>query len=264
MAAQEGAGTAFRSGCVELVMLSMATVNSPARGGVRDISDALGGGIRESSLVLIEGESGTGKSVLAQHIASGVLHSKEGSVVYYSTEYQATTLVAQMDSIALEVGHELVTDRFRIYNISLEDVMEKPEAKLDLLLSYLKELPGRFRLVVIDSPSPFMTRVGPTTKMNFLHQCKQLCDDDRSIVLTMDSYVLEGKSLSRAYEMSDYYLKLSTPDILLEAGRVEQRAIKILEVTKMGGVERRGRAGIRFEIKPRIGIQILPFVQVRV
>jgi archaellum biogenesis ATPase FlaH len=245
-------------------MLSMVAVNGSAKSGIRDISDALGGGIRESSLVLIEGESSTGKSVLSQYIASGVLHSKDGSVAYYSTEYQATSLVAQMESISLEVGHELVTDRFRVYNVSLERVMEKPEAKLGRILGYLRELPGRFRLVVVDSPSPFMTRVGPTTKMSFLQDCKQLCEDDRSIVLTLDSHVLEGKSHSRAYEMSDYYLKLKTPDILLESGRVEQRPIKILEVTKMAGVERRNRAGIRFEVKPRIGIRILPFVQVKI
>jgi archaellum biogenesis ATPase FlaH len=68
----------------------------------------------------------------------------------------------------------------------------------------------------------------------------------------------------RAYAISDYYLKLKSHDSLLDIGQVDTRMIKILEVTKLGGVERYGQRGQRFEIKPHVGIQILPFVQVKI
>ena len=51
---------------------------------------------------------------------------------------------------------------------------------------------------------------------------------------------------------------------LLESGQVDTRVIKILEVTKACGVERQAQGGIKFEIKPKVGIQILPFVTVKV
>jgi archaellum biogenesis ATPase FlaH len=80
----------------------------------------------------------------------------------------------------------------------------------------------------------------------------------------MDTYVFESKTLLRAYAISDYYLKLKSQDPILDAGQVDTRVIKMLEVTKLGGAERPGGSGLKFEIKPNMGIQILPFVRVRI
>jgi archaellum biogenesis ATPase FlaH len=108
-----------------------------------------------------------------------------------------------------------------------------------------------------------MIRLSPSVKVDFLQACKELCEHDRSIILVIDTHILETKALIRAYAMSDYYLRLKSQDPLLEPGQIDTRVIKMLEVTKLGGAERRGE-GIKFEIKPNIGIQILPFVRVKV
>ena len=80
----------------------------------------------------------------------------------------------------------------------------------------------------------------------------------------MDAHVFEKKTLSRAYAMSDYYLRLKSQDMMLEAGQIDTRVIKMLEVIKIAGAERHGQKGIKFEIKPRVGIHLLPFVQVKI
>ena len=67
-------------------MLGMTTTSDPGKTGIKDIAEALGGGIRENTLVLVEGETRTGKSVLTQHIAYGVLRSKESAVAFYSSD----------------------------------------------------------------------------------------------------------------------------------------------------------------------------------
>jgi archaellum biogenesis ATPase FlaH len=245
-------------------MLGMTTTRDPGVSGVRDIADALGGGIRENSLIIIEGESKTGKSVLSQHIAYGVLHSKGSAVAYYSSDYNSEMLIAQMDSMSLETGHELVTDRLRIYKMGATNVLRNPEKSLQLIIDHIKALPMRFKLITADSPSIFMIQLSPMAKVDFLQTCKEMCEQDRSIVLTLDSHVFEKKTLLRAYAMSDYYLRLRSQDMILEKGQIDTRVIKSLEITKLGGVERWGQEHIKFEIKPRIGIQILPFVQVKV
>jgi archaellum biogenesis ATPase FlaH len=108
-----------------------------------------------------------------------------------------------------------------------------------------------------------MTRANPVAKVDFLQACKEMCEEERSIVLVMDTHVFERKTLSRAYAMSDYYLRLKSQDMILEKGQIDTRTIKMLEVTKLAGAER-SQEGIKFEIKPVAGIQILPFVQVKV
>ncbi len=245
-------------------MLGMTTTNDPGTTGVRDIAEALGGGIREGSLVLVEGEARTGKSVLSQHIAYGVLHSKGSAVAYYSTDYNSETLADQMNSMFLDTRHDLVTDRFRIYKMGAKNVLRDAQKSLQLILDHIVELPERFKLIIVDSPSPFLTLVDQVIKVDFLQACKELGDRDLSIVLALDTHVFESKTLLRAYAMSDYYLRLRSHDMMLDTGQVDTRVIKSLEVTKMAGAERWGQERIKFEIKPRVGIQILPFVQIKV
>jgi archaellum biogenesis ATPase FlaH len=86
-------------------MLGMTTTSDPGTTGIKDIADALGGGLRENSLILLEGEPKTGKSVLSQHIAFGVMSSRGSAVTYFTTDYTPEALIDQMDSMSLETRH---------------------------------------------------------------------------------------------------------------------------------------------------------------
>ena len=90
------------------------------------------------------------------------------------------------------------------------------------------------------------------------------CEDKRSIVLALDTHVFERKMLLRVQAMSDYYLRLRSHDMMIATGQVDTRQIKMLEVTKLAGAERRDAEPIKFEIKPGVGIQILPFVKIKI
>jgi archaellum biogenesis ATPase FlaH len=245
-------------------MLGMTTTSDPGTTGIKDIAEALGGGLRENSLILLEGEQKTGKSVLSQHIAYGVMSSRGSAVTYFTTDFTPEALIDQMDSMSLETRHDVVTDRFRIYKVLPTEVVEEAKKTLRLIINQIASLPSRFKLVVVDSPSIFMTRLEPAFKVDFLQSCKELCDNQKSIVLTLDTHVFESKTLLRAYAISDYYLKLKSQDVMLDVGQVDTRVIKILEVSKLGGAERPNGSILKFEIKPSMGIQILPFVRVKI
>ncbi|MFC1990683.1 ATPase domain-containing protein [Chloroflexota bacterium] len=245
-------------------MLSMTTTEETLSTGIREIAGALGGGVREESLVIIEGEDNSGKSVLSQHLAYGTLSHKNNAVVYYTIDNSAECLIAQMESMSLDVAHDFATDRLRIYAVGSSNVLEKAQETLGLLINHISHLPVRFNLVVVDSVTALMTRNRPVDKIDFLKSCKELCEQDRSIILVADTHIFERDTLARAYSISDYYLKLKSQDMLLETGQLDSRAIKVLGVTKLCGAERLAQEDIKFEIKPKIGIQILPFLKVRV
>jgi archaellum biogenesis ATPase FlaH len=245
-------------------MLGMMIASERGKGGITDIAEMIGGGVREGSLIIVEGGPETGKSVMCQHIAYGILQSHSCAVAYYSTDHNSEALAEQMESMSLETRHDLVTDRFRIYKMGSTDVLRNPQKALQLIIDHIKELPTRFKLVVIDSPSPFMSHVTPMIKVEFLYSCKQLCKPDRSIVLALGTHVFEDKTLSRAYSISDYYLKLKSQDTVLAGGHLDMRIIKSLEVTKKAGAERPSQMSVKFEIKPGVGIQILPFIQIKI
>lgn len=245
-------------------MLGMTTTSDPGTTGVKDIAEALGGGIHEESLMVIEGENKSGKSVISQHIAYGILRARDTAVAFYSSDDDSDALIRRMENMALDVRQDVKMDRLRIYGISSKNDLRESEKYLKVITKHISELPERFGLVIIDSATPFMSKVNPTIKVDFLHACKELCEGKRSIVLALDSHIFEGKTLYRAYAMSDYYLQLKSNDTILDTGQVDTRIIKILTVTKLGGAERHGGEGIKFEIKPGVGIQILPFVKVKI
>jgi archaellum biogenesis ATPase FlaH len=245
-------------------MLGMTTTSDPGMTGFREIAEALGGGIREKSLVFIEGEARSGKSILSQYITCGVLHSKESSVAYYSTDCNSHTLLARMNSMSLDAGHDLVTDRFRVYKMGSVHTYQGAEKSLQIITRHIMALPTRFRLVVIDSPSPYLLHLDPAGKIDFLESCKVLCQDNRTVVLTLDSHVFGNKTRFRFYAISDYYLQLKSQDVMLGKGQYDTRVIKSLEVTKLAGAERWGTEPYKFEIKRGTGIQILPFMRIRV
>ncbi len=246
----------------ETTMLAMTTKESGIC-GVKDVADAIGGGINEKSLFLIEGESDTGKSVVSQHIAYGVLNSKETKAVYYSTEHNAESLIEQMETIGLDVARDVIADRFRIYRVGTGAIIRDPEAALQGLINHITGLPKEYQLIFFDSPSWFLNHVKPEIKLDFLYLCKEM-SEERSIVLVLDTHVFEADALGRAYAVSDYYLRLRSHSPFLENGQIDPRVIKKLEVTKLAGARRYGDEGFKFEIKPNVGIQILPFVKVRV
>ena len=245
-------------------MLGMTTTNDPGTSGVKDIASALGGGLKEGALVIIEGESGTGKSVLCQHIAYGILQARQCDVAYYSTEHNAASLTDQMAAIGLDVAREVIADRLRVYRVGTGPVIKDGPQALQDLINHIDNISEDFKLVFFDSPSWFMTHTPPMIKMDFLYLCKELCDRDRTVVLVVDSHVFEEKTLARAYAVADYYLRLKNFDSILETGQIDLRVIKRLEVAKLAGARRTDTDDIKFEIKQHVGIQLLPFVRVKV
>ena len=142
--------------------------------------------------------------------------------------------------------------------------MREPQKSLKLILNHIQGLPRHFKLVIVDSPSVYLNKVSPRAKIDFLQTCKEMCGKDRTIVMAADSSVFDRQSSYRAFAMSDYYLKLRSHDAMLETGQMDTRVIKVLEVTRLAGADRMGQSGIKFEIKPRVGIQIMPFMRVRI
>ncbi len=245
-------------------MLGMTTTIDSVTTGVREIAEALGGGIREGSLIMVEGDAKTGKSVICQYITYGILHSQSTSVAYFTKKYTPEGLVKQMESISLDVQKEAKTDRLRVFPLYEGDVITNSKQFLQQLINNIVATPKRFGLVIVDSVTPLITRVDPVAKVDFIQVCKEMCRNDRSVVLVIDRHIYEGKSLSRVFGMSDYYLELKTHDSMLDPGQVDDRVIKVLNVTKLAGAERYSQGDIRFEIKPHVGLQILPFVKVRI
>lgn len=71
-----------------------------------ELSDRLGGGLPHGSLVIIEGEFGTGKSILLQRLLYGLLHNGS-KVTVVSTELTTLHFIEQMASLEYPVDEHI-------------------------------------------------------------------------------------------------------------------------------------------------------------
>lgn len=91
------------------------------------VANSLGGGLPKRSIVLIEGESGSGKSVWLQRFTKGI--SEEGhTVTYVSEEENARSFVNQMASLSYDIQDSLVKQKVLFLNsrVSRTEEIETP------------------------------------------------------------------------------------------------------------------------------------------
>ncbi|HZA22045.1 MAG TPA: ATPase domain-containing protein, partial [Dehalococcoidia bacterium] len=154
--------------------------------GNREIDKKLGGGIPLGSLVLLEGQSDAGKSVVSQHFTYGALSSGM-SMAYYTTENTVKSLMSQMNSLNLDVTDYFLCDRLRVYPI-LSNEGTNTQQVFKVLLDHFSGLPAKVKLVIVDSLTGLVTHSDDTLVIDFFAACKQLCDHGRTIVTVVHSY----------------------------------------------------------------------------
>jgi len=243
-------------------MTTEATKKNLIVTGVREVDEKMGGGIPVGSLALIEGQSDSGKSVLCQHLAYGTLGISQGSVAYYTTENTVRSLISQMDSLSLGTLDYFLTDRFRIYPLTLGSRLQTKknvdtEKPLRFLAENFAQQPEQFKLLIMDSITLLVAHSNPIAIMDFFWACKYLCDQGRSIVLVAHSYAFEEEILSRTRSLCDAHFRLK-----LE--QVGDRLVKIMEVLKVSGAERPTGEVVSFDIEPKMGMRIIPLAKAKV
>ena len=232
--------------------------------GIREIDEQLVGGIRAGSLVLVEGPHDTGKGVLCQYLTRRALRVNTNAVSYYTTEHNVKSMIAHLDSLSLPTLDYLLADSFRIYPLRPPRGPRDSQKYIYHLTTHISKLPERFNLVIIDCITPFIARVSPVAKTEFFYDCKKLCNQNRTIILTANPHIFEKGIRRRISHQCDYHLTLKTKAMRLHPDSTAEWIIKKMGTLKLQGVNIDKRPGIRFEIKPQSGIQIIPLTKTRI
>ena len=155
--------------------------------GSTEIDKKLGGGIPVGSLVLLEGQSDAGKSVLTQHFSHSTLTNKL-SVACYTTENTVKSLMSQMNSLNLDVTDYFLCDRLRIYPAEMSAEGADTAEAFAALRKHFEALPARFELIIFDSLTGMVAHAEDRGLIDFFVACKKICDQGRTIVTIVHSY----------------------------------------------------------------------------
>ena len=217
--------------------------------GNKEIDTKMGGGIPRGSLTLIEGESSAGKSVVAQQIIWGSLRNELRAAIY-TTENTYKSLITQMDSLNLHVLDRVLLGRLLIFPAQTTRSGWQPTEIFDILLEDIVKH-ADVDLVVVDSITSLMLHTQITQAITFFEDCKQLCDQGKTIINVVHSYAFDDGSLIRIRSMCDAHLKLRIEE-------VGDQLVKVLEVGKIRGAHKTADNLISFSVEPGLGMRIIP------
>jgi len=216
------------------------------------------GGIPIPSLILVEGENDTGKSVLIQHFVWSAL--KQGKKVsYITTENTIRSLLDQMKNLTWDVTTFFLQGRLRILPLHIKEVNWNEEvAKYFLLtlMSYIK-VADDSQVVVIDSLSYIMTFANVKDTLSFFSEARNLVDQERKCMLmSIHPFVLDSNMMTRIRSICDGHITLVKK---LMGGNT----VRMVEVAKMRGAKKSTSNLISFEVDPNFGIRVVPISQAR-
>ncbi len=222
--------------------------------GNNEIDKRLGGGIPLGSLTLIEGENDTGKSVLCQQFTYGGLMQGH-RIAYYTTENTIKSLLRQMESLSLDVSDFYAWGYFRIFPVHLEGVewsTEQMKNILNLVANHIKNI--RENVAIIDSLTMFTTYSTEDDVLEFLTKLKNLCDNGKTILITLHQHAFKEDTLVRIRSACDCHL-------FLKKEQVGDRYVSVLEVSKIRGAKKTTGNIVSFEVHPGFGLKIIPISQ---
>ncbi len=218
--------------------------------GSTEIDKKLGGGIPVGSLVLLEGQSDAGKSVLTQHFAHSTLTDKI-SVAFYTTENTVKSLLSQMNSLNLDVTDYFLCDRLRIYPVEISAGDNDTASAFVDLQRHFESLPPRFELIIFDSLTGMVAHAEDRGLIDFFAGCKKLCDQGRTIVPIVHSYAFADQMLIRVRSLCDAHL-------VMKIDQMGERLVKSMEVAKVRNADQSTGNIISFDVEPGIGMKIIP------
>lgn len=217
-----------------------------------ELDSRMGEGLPAGSLVLVEGGSGSGKSVLTQQIMWGALRDCY-RVGLFTSENSVKSLVSQMQSIDLDILDFLLLGKLGIYAMALAKLGDRaPEA----LMHAIRRETNRDVIVVDSFTSAVANANSDVQILNFFEGCKRLTANGLTIMITLHSDAVEADLLNPLRSMCDAHLQLQSE----EDG---QRLVKTLRVAKIRGASSVTGSIVGFEVEPGWGMRVIPISKAR-
>jgi flagellar protein FlaH len=231
---------------------------SVVRLGIPELDRDLGGGIPTPSLILIEGDHGSGKTVFVQLIAYAMLKHKS-RVYVISSEAMTKEYLAMMESVRLDPSSYYLYGYLKIYPLHVEGgKWNKPMSSLFLNVTakFLEEKKENYDVVVIDSLSVLTVDTPLHEFLSFITRIKNLVSNGKTVILTIHPEFLSSESVMKLRANSDAYF-------VMETATISGIDVKLLKTIKLWGANGERKSSITLAINPQIGLRVMPLSGVR-
>jgi len=210
-----------------------------------ELANELGMQIPRDVLIMVEGNHGAGKSILAQRLAYGFLMNKH-SVTYISSELTTVDFIHQMKAVGYPVVRSMLGGMLRYFPVH-SMIEESPERKDFLGKLTNSSILYDSEVTVIDSLSSLILNdLDPKRSLEVLSFFKRLMASGRTIVITMDPDELREDVLKPFRGTADFYIEM----LVRMYGNTAQKMLSIKRFQKSIA---RPNELIAFRVEPELG-----------
>ena len=214
-----------------------------------ELSEKLGGGIPEASLMLIEGNDGGGKSILAQRLTYGFI--KNGTTVtYISSELHTMGFVDQMSSIGYDITESILHENLTFIpmfpylgNVKLRDNF------IDRLIKTKRLFQNE--VIIVDTLSYLIVhdKTSKEKVFDIINFFKKMLSLGKTIIFCVDPQHLNDEFLNIVRAVADIY-------ITVEAKEVLGSLLRVASVKRFRRAENEIIIQFPFKVEPRVGLSI--------
>ncbi|MBD3209215.1 AAA family ATPase [Candidatus Woesearchaeota archaeon] len=214
-----------------------------------ELSRNLGGGIPRNSLILLEGEDGSGKSIIAQRLVYAMVEHRT-TVTYISTELNTMTFVEQMDSMDYDIKKALLNGDLLF--IPMFPLLGYTSLDPDFFNNLLdnKEL-FRSEVIVFDTLSFLLVHKTMNHKQafNVINLLKRFTALGKTIIFCVDDKHLNETFLTLLRGVCDIYMTVAVKSF---AGQ----SVRVISTHRFKRPEASFITNIPFKIEPGKGLTI--------
>ena len=165
-------------------------------------------------------------------------------------------MATQMTSIGLGVTDDEQTDLFGVYRLPEPVFGEDSGSLLKDLAVDLGNIPSKYGLIVVDAITDLASTSQDSAIMAFIFNCKRMCRNGRTVVVVAHSSAFSADLLDRGSYVCETFMKLST-------GKLRDKPVRKCELLKVDDIELDRDNMIAFNVEPELGLQIIPYGQVK-
>lgn len=172
------------------------------------LANAMGLRLPNRSLWMIQGEVGSGKSLVSQRLVFGLLENGS-KVLVVTTELTTRGWIEQMESIGYPITDYIASGRLLVF--SRFGVIAETKDGVDLFDVLDSEAIEKSDVVVVDSASALMpTGLETVEQVNVLQKLRRVCSESRSLLLTIDPSEMDGKLLHKLRSSCEILLDMQS------------------------------------------------------
>ena len=208
------------------------------------LANAMGARLPNRSLWMIQGEVGSGKSLVSQRLIFGLLENGS-KVLVITTELTTRGWIEQMESIGYPVTDYIASGMLMVF--SRFGVIAEAKEGVDLFDVLESDAVEKADVVVVDSASALIPEgMDASQHLASLQKLRKICSESRSLLLTVDPEEMDGKLLHKLRSSCEVLLDMN-------AGFVGGEIKRTIVVTRFLRAAGPVQASVGWRVEPYMG-----------